>query len=113
MLPEIIKQVGPQQSEYLKSLMQDLAKKPSANGAKTQDDDEDDVPPLVQGTFEDASKKWTERKPWVEILSCEIKAVEAGKPSSKYPLSRCKAALNLEREDPVQGVLIRILIAFF
>jgi hypothetical protein len=28
------------------------------------------VPPLVQGTFEDASKKWTERKPWVELMSC-------------------------------------------
>jgi len=26
-------------------------------GGKTEDDDEDDVPPLVQGTFEDASKK--------------------------------------------------------
>lgn len=54
MLPDIIKQVGPQQYEALKNMMGDFAKKA---GAKTQDDDEDDVPPLVQGTFEDASKK--------------------------------------------------------
>lgn len=54
MLPDIIKQVGPQQYEALKNMMGDFAKK---GPAKTQDDDEDDVPPLVQGTFEDASKK--------------------------------------------------------
>ena len=54
MLPDIIKQVGPQQYEALKNMMGDLSKK---SGAKTQDDDEDDVPPLVSGTFEDASKK--------------------------------------------------------
>jgi hypothetical protein len=53
MLPDIIKQVGPQQYEALKNMMGDKAKK----ATKTQDDDEDDVPPLVQGTFEDASKK--------------------------------------------------------
>jgi len=63
MIPDIIKQVGPQQYEALKNLMGEFGKKA---GAKTEDDDEDDVPPLVQGTFEDASKKWTERKPWVE-----------------------------------------------
>lgn len=56
MLPDIIKQVGPQQYEALKNLMGDFAKK-AAGSSKTQDDDEDDVPPLVQGTFEDASKK--------------------------------------------------------
>ena len=54
MLPDIIKQVGPQQYEALKNLMGDFGKKA---GGKTEDDDEDDVPPLVQGTFEDASKK--------------------------------------------------------
>ena len=54
MLPEIIKQVGPQQYAALQSLIGDVTKKA---GAKTEDDDEDDVPPLVQGTFEDASKK--------------------------------------------------------
>ena len=40
MLPDIIKQVGPQQYEALKTLMGDFAKKA---GAKTQEDDEDDV----------------------------------------------------------------------
>lgn len=49
MLPEIIKQVGPQQFQLLKSFMDGKGKK--------ADDDEDDVPPLVQGTFEDAAKK--------------------------------------------------------
>ncbi len=53
MLPEIIKQVGPQQYEALKNMMGDLNKKTSS----TEDDDEDDVPPLVSGTFEDASNK--------------------------------------------------------
>lgn len=50
MLPDIIKQVGPQQYAALKNLVGDMGKGASA------DDDEDDVPPLVQGTFEDASK---------------------------------------------------------
>lgn len=53
MLPDIIKQVGPQQYEALKNMMADFGKKTST----TEDDDEDDVPPLVSGTFEDASKK--------------------------------------------------------
>ena len=53
MLPEIIKQVGPQQYEALKNLMGDFAKQ---QPGKKADDDEDDVPPLV-GTFEDAAKK--------------------------------------------------------
>ena len=78
--------------------MGDFAKK---GGAKTQDDDEDDVPPLVQGTFEDASKKWTERKPWVEIESWD-QGGGGGKPSSKYPLSCCLVTLILEcSDDPV------------
>ena len=55
MLPEIIKQVGPQQYEALKNLVGDMAK--GVGAAAGGDDDEDDVPPLVQGTFEDASKK--------------------------------------------------------
>lgn len=53
MLPDIIKQVGPQQYEALKNMMSDFSKKTSS----TEDDEEDDVPPLVSGTFEDASKK--------------------------------------------------------
>ena len=54
MLPDIIKQVGPQQYEALKNMMGDFGKKAAG---KQEDDDEDDVPPLVQGTFEDAQKK--------------------------------------------------------
>lgn len=53
MLPDIIKQVGPQQYDALKNLMGDFGKA----AGKQDEDDEDDVPPLVQGTFEDASKK--------------------------------------------------------
>ena len=53
MLPEILKQVGPQQYGYLKDMMGDLGK---AAGVTAGDEDEDDVPPLVQGTFEDAAK---------------------------------------------------------
>ena len=52
MLPDIIKQVGPQQYEALKSLIGDMGKAAGKSG----DDDEDDVPELV-GTFEDAAKK--------------------------------------------------------
>lgn len=55
MLPDIIKQVGPQQYEALKNMMGNLSKDPKA--AQADADDEDDVPPLVQGTFEDAAKK--------------------------------------------------------
>ena len=70
MLPEIIKQVGPQQYDALKGMMGELAK--NMPGQQAADDDEDDVPPLV-GTFEDAAaKKWIEQKPWVEIWNAEI-----------------------------------------
>merc|ERR1712071_672697 len=40
MLPDIIKQVGPQQYEALKNLMGDFAKKAAGSG-KTQDDEDD------------------------------------------------------------------------
>lgn len=53
MLPDIIKQVGPQQYDALKNLVGDFGKA----AGKQDDDDEDDVPPLIGGTFEDASKK--------------------------------------------------------
>jgi len=51
LLPDILKQVGPQQYGYLKEMMGEMGKQATAG-----EDDEDDVPPLVQGTFEDASK---------------------------------------------------------
>lgn len=54
MLPEILKQVGPQQYGFLK----DLIEKSGGLGGKgpAGNDDEDDVPPLVDGNFESATK---------------------------------------------------------
>ena len=50
-MPDILKQVGPQQYKYLKTQMGELG------GAKNEAEaDDDDVPELV-GTFEDAGKK--------------------------------------------------------
>ena len=54
MLPDILKQVGPQQYGFLKDLIDKSGlggKGPAAGG----DDDADDVPPLVDGNF-DAAK---------------------------------------------------------
>ena len=52
MMPDILKQVGPQQYQFLKNQIDPA-------GAKTDaaKEDDDDVPELV-GTFEDAGKKW-------------------------------------------------------
>lgn len=55
MMPDILKQVGPKQYQFLKSQMGAIDTKPEA-------DDDDDVPELV-GTFEDAGKK----KKWVTL----------------------------------------------
>ena len=49
MMPDILKQVGPKQYQFLKTQL-DGGAKDAAN------DDDDDVPNLV-GTFEDAGKK--------------------------------------------------------
>ena len=51
MLPDILKQVGPQQYGFLKDL---LAQGGNAAGAGAED--EDDVPPLVEGNFDAAAK---------------------------------------------------------
>ena len=50
MMPDILKQVGPKQYQFLKSQLGNL------EGKGAQENDDDDVPNLV-GTFEDASKK--------------------------------------------------------
>jgi len=51
MMPDILKQVGPQQYQYLQTQLGKLG------GAKNEaENDDDDVPELV-GTFEDAGKK--------------------------------------------------------
>ena len=51
MMPDILKQVGPQQYQFLKQQI-DAG---TEGAAKDDDDDDDDVPDLV-GTFEDAGK---------------------------------------------------------
>jgi len=51
MLPDILKQVGPQQYGFLKDLI-DKSGAAAGKGAAA----DDDVPPLVDGNFESASK---------------------------------------------------------
>jgi len=55
MLPDILKQVGPQQYTALKDLV-DAGSKAGGAAAAGGDDDPDDVPPLVDGTFESTAK---------------------------------------------------------
>ena len=50
MMPDILKQVGPQQFSFLKDMVKNIIPESKA------EEDEDDVPELV-GNFEDASKK--------------------------------------------------------
>merc|ERR1712216_710429 len=50
MMPDILKQVGPQQYQFLKTQLGSLG-----NDGKAAEDDDDDVPQLV-GNFEDAAK---------------------------------------------------------
>lgn len=57
MMPEILKQVGPQQFSVLKDIVKSMGNIPES---KAGEEDEDDVPELV-GNFEDASKKWVAR----------------------------------------------------
>lgn len=57
LMPEILKQVGPQQYQYLKNIMGNME---TVKESKAGDEDEDDVPDLVGTNFEEASKKqWT------------------------------------------------------
>lgn len=58
MMPEILKQVGPQQYGFLKDIMKNIIPE-----GKAGEEDEDDVPELV-GNFEDASKKWRASAGW-------------------------------------------------
>ena len=53
MMPDILKQVGPQQYSFLKEALGNMGK---GGAAAADDDDDDEVPDLV-GTFEDAQKK--------------------------------------------------------
>lgn len=54
MMPEILKQVGPQQYSFLKTIMGDMGSVKEATNK--QEEDEDDVPELVGTNFEEASK---------------------------------------------------------
>jgi hypothetical protein len=54
MMPEILKQVGPQQYQYLKTIMGNME---TVKESKTNEEDEDDVPDLVGTNFEEASKQ--------------------------------------------------------
>ena len=54
MLPDILKQVGPQQYNALKDMVD--AGVTGTGAAAGADDDPDDVPPLVDGTFESNAK---------------------------------------------------------
>lgn len=55
LMPDILKQVGPQQYAYLKNIMGGMGQVSEAT--KDQEDDEDDVPPLVGTNFEEVSKQ--------------------------------------------------------
>lgn len=55
MIPDILKQVGPQQYEFLKSITGNM--ETIKEGGKGQEEDEDDVPELVGTNFEEASKQ--------------------------------------------------------
>ena len=61
LLPGILKQVGPQQYGFLK----DIIDKSVPGGKVAAADDEDDVPPLVDGNFESAAK-WANATNWAE-----------------------------------------------
>ena len=55
MLPDILRQVGPQQYGFLKDWI-DKSGAGKAAGAGGAEGDDDDVPPLVDGNFETAAK---------------------------------------------------------
>jgi len=54
LMPEILKQVGPQQYQYLKNIMGNMD---TVKESKAGEEDEDDVPELVNTNFEEASKQ--------------------------------------------------------
>jgi len=63
LLPEILKQIGPDQLGLLQSLMGDMAKGlKDGKDAIGEEDEDDDVPPLVEGTF-DKPAEVEEEKP--------------------------------------------------
>ena len=60
-MPDILKQVGPQQYQFLK---EQIGSGVEGKADAADDDDDDDVPELV-GTFEDVNK-WARCASWVQ-----------------------------------------------
>ena len=54
LMPDILKQVGPQQYAYLKNIVGAMG---TVKESKSGEEDEDDVPELVGTNFEEASKQ--------------------------------------------------------
>merc|ERR1719491_861889 len=52
LLPEILKQIGPDQLGSLQELLGGMAKGAAGKDAIGEEDEDDDVPPLVEGTFD-------------------------------------------------------------
>jgi len=59
LVPDILKQVGPQQYNHLQKVMADLTKQGNASKKADAEEDEDDVPPLVEN-FE--STEWIDNE---------------------------------------------------
>lgn len=59
LMPEILKQVGVQQYNYLKNIIGNMD---TVKESKVGEEDEDDVPDLVGTNFDEASKKWEQLK---------------------------------------------------
>jgi len=55
MMPEILKQIGPQQLEALKDIIDNQVQPPKPNAEGDKDQDDEDDPPALVGTFEDAA----------------------------------------------------------
>lgn len=55
MMPEILKQLGPQQYNFLKTIMGNMDSVKEATGK--QEEDEEEMPNLVGTNFEEASKQ--------------------------------------------------------
>ena len=90
-MPEILRHVGPQQYEFLKDLIGQQAKgaKPEQEG----EEDDDDVPPLVEGTFDSAGAK---EEPKEEPK--EEKEAAKAEPAKEAPKEEPKA-----EEKPTSG----------
>ena len=57
LLPDILRQVGPQQKSYLESIASTMGAKGKDPIKEENEDDDDDVPNLVGTNFEEAAKK--------------------------------------------------------